>query len=156
MNLSLSDWKDVAAILGAALAFATLLKGAIEYARQGAQKRAELFMAMQRRLTDNPTLDGITEMLETRDAKLADLPIKDKSVFLRFIEEIALMTQSGLLRKDVAHYMFGYYAIRCWESDYFWSNLNRQGAYWALYREFAGEMAEMESRAPFPAKRFAF
>ena len=75
--------------------------------------------------------------------------------FLRYFEEIALMVNSGLLRKDVAHYMFGYYAIRCWESDYFWTHLNRQGPYWALFREFAGEMARMEKK-PFYVNRFAF
>ena len=155
LNLGLSEWKDLAAIFGAALAFATLLKGLMEYVRQGAQKRAELFLSMQRRLVESTVLDGITEMLETGDARLAETPIKDKSVFLRYFEEIALMVNSGLLRKDVAHYMFGYYAIRCWESDYFWTHLNRQGPYWALFREFAGEMARMEKK-PFYVNRFAF
>jgi hypothetical protein len=109
----------VATILGVVLAFATLLKGVVEHIRQGAKKRAELFMAMQKHLTENSTLDRITEVPELRDEGLAKLSFKDKSIFLRYFEEIALMIKSGLIRKDVAHYMFGYYAIRCWESDHF-------------------------------------
>ena len=155
-SLTLSDWKDMAGVVGVALAFATLLKGVVEYVRQGAQKRAELFLAMQRRLVDSELLDRITEMLELQDPALATLPIKDKSVFLRFFEEIALMVQSGLLRKNVAHYMFGYYAIRCWKSEAFWHNLNREGPYWELFRQFADEMTQIEKRAPFPVKKFGF
>ncbi len=154
--LSLPDWKDFAAILGALLAFVTLMKGVLEYIRQGAQKRAELFMSMQKRLVESSSLNNITELLETGDELLSTVPIKDKSSFLRFFEEVALMIQSGLLKKDVAHYMFGYYAIRCWDSDLFWTNLNRKGPYWSLFREFAQEMSKIEDQMNFSVKRFTF
>ena len=156
LAMSVSNWKDVATIAGALLAFATLLKGVFEYVRQGAQKRAELFVAMQRRLKESPTLDGITELLEKNDRALISVPFKDKSAFLCFFEEVAMMIKSGLIRRDVAHYMFGYYAIRCWESEYFWNEVNRQGPYWALFRAFAAEMAAIEKKKPFGADRFRF
>jgi hypothetical protein len=45
---------------------------------------------------------------------------KKAEYFLGFFEEVALMMNSGLIRKEVAHYMFGYYAIHCWDSKNFW------------------------------------
>ena len=150
------DWKDMATIVGALVALATLTKGVIEYVRQGAQKRAELFMQMQKRFVESPTLDSITALLERRDPKLSELSFAEKSTFLRFFEEIAIMVQSGLLKKDVAHYMFGYYAVICWKSEHFWQGVNRDGAYWSLFRRFASDMTEMEKASPFHHERFRF
>jgi hypothetical protein len=52
---------------------------------------------------------------------------------------------SGLLRKEVAHYFFGWYAIKCWESKYFWENLVKEDPYWNLFRDFVLQMKEVES-----------
>ena len=116
-GLGLADWKDVASIFAVGLTFLALIKGGIEYVLQGSQKRAELFMSMQQRLKEITELNTISEMLELRSPSLRSMPFKDKSVFLCFFEEVALMMKSNLIKKDVAHYMFGYYAIRCWDSD---------------------------------------
>lgn len=167
LKLSLSDWKDIASILSAIFASLLIIKGTYELHLQGKQKRTEFFVTMHNRLIENPTLGMITEMLERERIEdkgqgggagtgLAKLSIKEKSAFLHFLEEVALMTQSKLLRKDVAHYMFGYYAITCWKSNNFWSNMNREGDYWELFRKFQAEMAKIDSNKPFPVSRFAF
>ena len=163
MSLASLDWKDITAVAGTVLALATLLKGVIEYVRQGAQKRAELFTSLQKRFTENHSLDAISDLLEQRSPELMTVAVKDRSAFLRYFEEIALMMQSGLIRKDVAHYMFGYYAIRCWESEYFWGDEKqeragprRDGPYWHLFRAFAAEMAALENKAPFAVSQFRF
>jgi hypothetical protein len=43
----------------------------------------------------------------------------------------------GIIRREVAHYMFGYYAIRCWDSDASWHGVNRNSPYWSLFKNFA-------------------
>ena len=53
--MSLSDYKDVATIAGVVIALVTLAKGVYEYVRQGAQKRAEQFIEMRKRLKENDT-----------------------------------------------------------------------------------------------------
>jgi hypothetical protein len=147
-----TDWKTITEIIGAGLALATLLKGTVEYVKQGSQKRTELFLKMRDRY--DKFLD-ICTLLETQDEpessnNLRMLSFDRKRDFIGFYEEIALMTRSGLIRPAVAHYMFGYYAIRCWESDDFWSSLsggpNRQSKYWGVFRKFALDMQREERK----------
>ena len=52
---------------------------------------------------------------------------------------------SGLIKKEVVHYMFGYYVTCCWKSDNFWcESVSRDSAYWCLFRRFAEQMNEIE------------
>ena len=91
----------------------------------------------------------ICACLDNDEAKLKDLPWKDKRDFLGFFEEVALMVNSRLIRLPVAHYMFGYYALLCWRSEKFWGDLERGSIYWALFRDFAERLAEEEQRFRF-------
>ncbi|MBA2491984.1 MAG: hypothetical protein H0V34_09855 [Gammaproteobacteria bacterium] len=155
-QLSLSEWKDVAAVVGVAIALGTLLKGVIEYSHQDAQKRAEHFLNMRKRLKDNSTLEELCALLEVDDPKLVDVPFKDKRSLLGFFEEISLMMNSGLIRKAVAHYMFGYYAIRCWDSKHFWCDIEKNSIYWTVFREFVEDMKSMEKHFSFNRRHFRF
>src|SRR5688572_11619154 len=119
--MTLSEWTDLATIGGTVVALCVLAKGVLEYAAQGAQKRAEQFFAIRGRLKDNQSLKEICDLLELDDPGLAHVAFKDKRDFLGLFEEVTLLMNSGLIRKPVAHYMFGYYAIRCWESVNFWT-----------------------------------
>jgi hypothetical protein len=112
-NMALSDIKDVATIVGAVIALLALIKGLVEYIKQGAQKRAEHFLTMRKRLKENDVFKHICELLEMDDPELINVPFKDKRDFLGLFEEVAIGMNSGLIRLAVAHYMFGYYAIRC-------------------------------------------
>ena len=147
------DWKLVAEVVGAAVALATLIKGTLEYAKQGAQQRTELFLEMDRRFLD--FLD-VCNLLEREDHDgLVALPFSRKLDFIGFYEELAMMMHTGLLRRSVVHYMFGYYAISCWESDAFWSGengLSRQSQYWALFGSFAQQM--QRERFTFLRRKF--
>jgi hypothetical protein len=152
--VTLSDAKDLAEIAGVVVAVITLIKGVYEYTKQAAQNRAEHFIQMRDRY--DGFLDVCT-LLETdgddgpAHEELCRMPFERKRDFLGFYEEIALMMQSGLIKREVAHYMFGYYAIRCWESTAFWdapdSRLNRGSCYWGVFRAFAEEMAKMEKKS---------
>jgi hypothetical protein len=80
--------------------------------------------------------------VKTRDC--GDLNSKRTTTSSSLFEEVTLLMNSGLIRKPVAHYMFGYYAIRCWESENFWSDVNRDSPYWAALRTFVDEMKNVE------------
>ena len=146
MALSLSDWRDLAAVSGVIVALGTLIKGLVEYSHQGAQKRAEQFSAMRIRFKDDEQFKEICVLLEADDPALTEVPFKDKRDFLGFFEEVALMLNSGLIRPAVAHYMFGYYALRCAESENFWHDVNRESPYWALFNDFVREMRVVEDQ----------
>lgn len=154
MNTDLSLLKDIATIIGGLIAVAALIKGVIEYSRQITIKRAEYFLNMRRQLKENQILKELCDLIEMNDSKLLTIPLRDKLHLTGFFEEIALMMNSGLIRKDVAHYMFGYYALRCWESYPFWQGLNRDAVYWALLRDFVEQMKEIERDFKFSRKRF--
>jgi hypothetical protein len=111
---------------------------------------------MRYRLKDSAVFQEICALLEADDQKLDEVPFKDKRDLLGFFEEVALMMNSGLIRKNVAHYMFGYYAIRCWESEHFWSNVNRESIYWALFRDFATTMKTMEKTFGVTTAQYRF
>lgn len=137
--------QTLVAVTGGIAAIVALWQSLIEYKRQGAQKRAEYFLEMRKRLKENPSYKTICALIETDDPSLSTLPFEEKRDFLGFFEEVALMSSSGLIRKDVVHYMFGYYAIRCWRSEHFWHDVNRESIYWALFRDFVRQMEQAEA-----------
>jgi len=49
--------------------------------------------------------------------------------------------------------MFGYYAVRCYESQLFWAEVNRESYYWSLFTAFAKKMRDIESRVVESASR---
>jgi hypothetical protein len=155
-SMELADAKDWATIIGAVIALGALAKGVFEYSLQGAQKRAEQFVGMRRRFKENETFRELCSLTETDDPRLSTTPFKDKRDLLGFFEEIALMTNSGLIRESVAHYMFGYYAIRCWKSTHFWHGVNRESSYWSLFRDFVSRMENREAGFTFRRREMRF
>jgi hypothetical protein len=156
MNLSLSDWKDIATIAGVIVALGVFIKGVYEYVKQGSQKRAEQFIELRKRLKDNDEFANILELLEKNSDELRNIPLKEKYEYLGFFEEIALMVNSGLISPEIAHYMFSYYAIRCWKSDLFWSGINRDSLYWIVFRKFVEQMQSIEGDFEYNQKKLRF
>ncbi len=146
--------KDIAIVCGGVVALVTFVRGFFEYVRQGTQRRAEQFVQMRRRLKENKVFYEICSLLDTDDPKLAAVPLQDRYDFLGFFEEIVLLTNSGLLRKEVAYYMFAYYAIECWDSTHFWENINRDSNYWKLFRDFAEQMKQMQTSFRYDSRKF--
>ncbi len=151
-----SMWTDIAAVLAACVALLTFIKAVIEYMKQGAQKRYEMFNQIRQRFKQDEMFKEICDLLERDDHKLRDIPFKEKRDFLGLFEEISLMLNSNLLSKEVAHYMFGYYAIRCWHSDNFWHDVNRDSIYWIVFKKFATDMKIIENSFDFKASGFRF
>lgn len=153
---ALSQTKDLAIILAGIIALFGFINGLLEYTRQGSQNRAQQFVEMRRRFMENATFREICNLLATDDPRLQDMAYQEKRNFGGFLEELALMVNAGVLRIEVAHYMFGYYAIQCWESENFWSNLDRNSIYWSLFRDFVRQLKECETNFRFDRKRLRF
>jgi hypothetical protein len=99
---------------------------------------------MRRKLTEKATFKNLCDLLAENDPKLKDIPIGERHDFLGFFEEVALIVNSGFMRKEVAFYMFGYYVIQCSKSNYFWDKINRDSIYWSLFNDFAEQMQNEE------------
>ena len=138
------DARNIAIILSVGVAVLTLVKAVVEYTRQNSQRRAEHYLKLREKFSESEKFDNLFEMIEKNDPALSQIAVHRRQEFLGFYEDVALLVNSGLLRKPVAHYMFAYYAIRCWESDHFWDSMDRNSAYWRLFRHFVAQMEQVE------------
>ena len=146
----------VIAALGAAIALASLAQATAEYVKRGRLERLQVFFDLRRRLKE-PALARLAELIDeakarpsedTRRAerKLARLPLRTKRDYLGLFEEVGLAMERRLIEPDVAHYMFGYYALHCANCDAFWVGVSRRNPYWTRFFDFCKAM-EKESEA---------
>ena len=156
MSLSLEDAKDLATIVGVGVAVFTFIKAMLEYTQQGVQKRAQLYFDLERKFLDDKELREIFVLLDTDDIKLSETPNELKLKFLGFYEQVALMLNSKLIEPEVAHYMFGYYAVRCIDSVNFWKGEDKESPYWALFRYFSQHMKKFEVGFCFDNSKLRF
>lgn len=152
--LTLSEWKDLAAVIAgiggtiaALIAICTFFFGVIQYRRSNMLKRAELYFEIENRFFENEQFRKIVALLENDDPALAEIALQDRIFFLGLYEQVAIMLNSKLMRKELAHYMFGFYAVKALESEHFWSDghLDKKNPYWTVFRSFAGEMKQYHS-----------
>ena len=87
---------------------------------------------------------------------LRAVPFKVKRDYLGLFEEIAIAMNSGLIKAEVAHYMFGYYALLCRDSPDFWSNVNRASPYWSLFHDFCDQMEIERDHFAFRRQDYRF
>lgn len=100
-------------------------------------KRTEFFLNQHRRLFDNPELYSVLCLIDKDDEQLRSEEMWDKKrKFLTFIEEIALLVDSGQIDKNVACYMFGYYARCAREGSNFAEGIDLSIEYWGLFYKF--------------------
>jgi len=136
---------SIASIVGLT-ALGTFIKVICEYRLQGRQKRAQLFNKFKEVLLTDYRMVSITDLLEDNHPNLEIIPLMNKYYFLGFYEQIAISVNSKLLNKNIAYYMFGYFALRCWESNNFWAEINRDSYYWSLFKRFVDTMQKIENR----------
>jgi hypothetical protein len=107
--------------------------------------RFEKYAELSDNWVEDKNIQTIIKLLDD-DPKhtLRTLSFDKKEAFVGFYEEIALMLYSGLLKKQIAFYMFGYYTIRCDESADFWRTLDKNKYYWSLFRRLANDMQKIE------------
>lgn len=133
--------KDVSIIIAGVIAFLTLWQGLFQYSRQGHATRASQFIQMRRRFLEDETFRTILNLIATNDGRVSEVAIQDRRNLVGFLEEVALMMNSGLIRPEVAHYMFGYYALKIDSCAEFWTDLDRESKYWQVFREFVHQMS---------------
>jgi hypothetical protein len=156
--MSLDVVRNIAIIVGTFVAILTLIKVVFEYARQNAQKRAEYYLELREKYLQKDRFMEIFELLENNSQKLAEMPRYQRLDLLCFYEDIALLVNAGLMKREIAHYMFGEYAIRCWDSEYFWENgENKNDPYWQFLGQFVEDMRRLDrniTKRPKSVRRY--
>jgi hypothetical protein len=138
--------RTIATVGTAIVAIVTIIKGYSEYKLSSIQKRVELFEKYHQKLKENEPFKNILGLLETKNNAIKTVPLTDRYMFLGFYEEIALLVNSKVLKPEIAHYMFAYYANICWRSNDFWHDINRESMYWRIFREFVEQMNMLEAK----------
>lgn len=154
--MNITALKDFSIVIGGLVTIFAFVNGLLEYRRQGAQKRVEHFTMLRRRLKENPVFKEICSLMFANDPRLAEIDAQDKRDFIGLLEEVALQVNSGLIRPELAHYMFGYYTVACLESKEFWANLTLDETYWNLFYDFAREMKARESSHAYDRDKLRF
>lgn len=154
--MTITALKDFAIIVGGLVTIFAFINGLLEYRRQGAQKRVEHFTMLRRRLKENLVFKEICSLMFANDPRLAEINPQDKRDFIGLLEEVALQVNSGLIRPELAHYMFGYYTVACMESKHFWANLTLDETYWNLFHDFARDMKAKETSSVYDRSRLRF
>src|ERR1041385_5466308 len=93
--------KDVSIIIAGIVAIGTFLSGVVEFVRQGRQHRAENLVQMRRRFLETPQYREILDMLQSADPNIAGSSVQERRNFVGFLEEIALMVNSRLIRPEI-------------------------------------------------------
>ena len=131
-----------------------MIKGYSEYKLTTKQRRIELYEIYRRKLKEDETIRSVVDALENDNGNIVEISRIDKYMFLGFYEDIALLMNTGLIKPEIAHYMFGYYAMRCWENESFWNDINRNSHYWRVFREFVEKMKDLEnSKKTIPSNK---
>lgn len=129
------------------------VKAPREYKLQNATKRSEIFLQMRTRLRTDQSFASICDKLEVDAEELAAIPLIERDRFVGFFEELAILNNTGLISNALALYMFGYFAIKCYESKAFWKGLNRHQPLWSLFMDFAKRMSEEQKRFKFDRRK---
>lgn len=154
--LDLTLLKDWAITVAGVIALTSFLTGLIEYFRRGRQDRAQNFIQMRRRFLETPAYREILDLLQAKDPKLREVSVQEKRNFVGFLEEVALMTNSRLIRREISHYMFGYYVLLAHRNEDFWVGLDRESQYWSVFRCFAEEMERLQGVGATNARELSF
>ena len=154
MCIQLEDVRNIAVAVSAVIATLVFIKGVREFSKKSAQDRAEKFHQLRIQFKGNDSIKKLLPLLVEDSEELREIPYVEKQYLLGFYEDLALMYKSGLIKKHVVHYMFAYYAIRCWESDNFWTDMNRDSVYWDLFKWFVLDMKKVEESFSFKIRKY--
>lgn len=146
--MDIGTFKDVSIIVGGLIAFITLWTGMIQYGRQSHALRANQFIEMRRRFLENPGFRELLTLIAQGNEEVANKPSQDRRNLVGFLEEVALLMNSGLIKKDVVHYMFGQAAIAIDTCEPFWNGLDKESEYWTVFRGFVRDMKTGPSQLP--------
>jgi hypothetical protein len=146
MTFVVTNAAGITAIVGMIALIVTVFRALYEYSKQNRLARFEKYENLSKGWSEDKDIQEMIVLLDNDpEGKLVNIPSSKKEAFVGFYEEIALMLESGILKQQIAYYMFGYHTIRCYESKDFWTkDMDLEGPYWTLFRRFAKQMKKID------------
>lgn len=104
--------------IGSVFALITLIKALIEFQFQGKQKSVEFYMKIDA-IFDDVNIKKLISLIEKENEEVENTPPTpveqaDRIYYVGLFEQIVLMVNAKAIKKDVALYMFGAFAIDCY------------------------------------------
>ncbi|MBN2833605.1 MAG: hypothetical protein JXR48_01425 [Candidatus Delongbacteria bacterium] len=140
-------FREISVIVASLVGIFSFIKGYFEYRSFNRLKRVEFYMSLRHKFKENDTIQKISEIIENNDEeKIENISSIDKYTYLGFFEDIALLVNSKLIKPEIAHYMFGYYAIKCSKNTIFMKEIEDKSMYWIEFYRFVKKMNDLEKR----------
>lgn len=152
--------KNIATTIAAIVGIFAFIKGLLEYIKQNTLKRIDLFLQIRTKFKSKGLyFRKLLDWIEIDDIKLKnnndiyyekeDITVyRIKYDILGFFEEVALLVNSKVIRIEIAHYMFGYYIMKIFDSQHFWDNsdFSKNDYFWSLFVNFATRIKEFDNK----------
>jgi hypothetical protein len=105
-----------------------------------------MLMKMQAAVQSDARFQQIRDRFEG-ESSFSAISKAARGDYAQVFENVALLRQAGFLRPELAFYMFGFEALRCWRNDSFWEGMDRN-EWWRLLRAFVAELETLEQTPP--------
>jgi hypothetical protein len=133
--------------VGAVIALAGAGKALLEYLRKNTYDRLQIMLKLQESFQSNARFQKIRNEFEN-GGDFSSISNSDRGDYAQVFENVALLTKAGFLTPELAYYMFGFEALRCWRNDEFWRPLDRTSKWWRVLKGFASELIELDQKQP--------
>jgi hypothetical protein len=163
-KITIEQLVQLVGIVGAFFAF---FRGLAEYQRKNRLERYQQFITQRKEFEANSILTNVyVGVLQGPQHDMSGVPVWDRIFFLVFLENIALMMNSGLLSRNVVHNTWGNGVLQCWRNDSFWADIDaarlddaKRSPYWRVFGQLYQDMARVDQRVraqPQADRRYTF
>lgn len=140
--MTLEDGRNIATILGTAIALTVYITNSAQQRRQRRIENALRFLAVHQRLSKTPFIEKNRRAMElgTFSRKSWDEAMEnDFSSFLGDLEEFALLLKSSVVSQQLSIYMFGWFAQKI---QPILTASERDNVYWELAVQCLDELKD--------------
>jgi hypothetical protein len=127
--------KNFIEAIGGLIGILAFVKGILEFVELNRIRRYEKFHEMSKRFDENESIQKVCELLQDSSSTIS-VTKQEKEVFICFLEEIYFMIMSGIMKKEIALYTFGYYAREAMHNQRFWHALDSGEEYYTVFHKF--------------------
>jgi flagellar biosynthesis regulator FlaF len=142
MCLTLEDGRNIATIMGTAIALGIYITNSIQQLRQRRVENALRFIAAHQRLWQTPFIAKNLHAMEAgafSRTSWNEVAEDDFSKFLGDLEELALLLQAGIVSQQLSIYMFGWVAQKI---QPILTAKERDNVYWELAVQCLDELKD--------------
>jgi hypothetical protein len=155
---------DISLLTIAGAILGTIVKYWWDFRKEQARRRIEVFEQLRKGFDERDEFFEIFDALEARvaaktpsekesaDEHIRAIDWRKRMRFASFIENIALYAKSGVFSYELANYVFGDYARKCWGAGAFWEDLcdpgkkNGEEPLWTMFKEFVERVTVCDER----------